>query len=214
MNETKKNAAMALIEKAEQRMRENVDDEIEAAKAGAFHTGIDIRKYEAAKAMFEEALQLEPGNQQALAGIADCNELLRGYVPVQCMVPVGSVMDIEGLLRVEGVSPSRREAPEPEKMPWELLREKRRRDRERLAYTGAMFGKAVEEADAQVEKIVAKAVAMAKKDPRNARAIHDAAVAEIGTFQERLDRGWKGHGPAVRDVALARLDAAFKAIDR
>ncbi len=99
-------------------------------------------------------------------------------------------------------------------MPWELLREKRQRDREGMAYTSAVFGRAAEEADAQAVDIVAKAVARAERDPRAARAIHDAALAEIGVLQERLDRGWKGHGPNIRDAALTRLEAAFKAFDQ
>ncbi len=211
MNEHPNMTAAGLIEKAERRMRDGVEAEIEAAKAGSFHAGVDTRKYEEARALFEQALQLEPGNQRAIAGIADCDEMLRGYVPVQYMVPVGGTMDLAKPITVKDVPTSN---PEPRKMPWELLHEKRQRDREGMAYTGAAFGKAAEEADAQAAGIVAKAVMKAERDPGAARAIHDAAVAEIGALQERLDRGWKGHGPDVRDAALARLEAAFKAFDR
>lgn len=214
MNGNQDDAARSLVEKAERRMRDGVGAEIEAAKMGAFHSRVDAVKYEEAKAMFESALQLEPGNQRAVAGIADCDEMLRGYVPVQYMVPVGGTIDPERLLRVEGDPLPGPAAPQAEKMPWELMRERRQRDREGLAYTGAAFGKAEGEARALAADIVDRAVARAKREPRSAPAIHDAAVAELGELQERLDRGWKGHGPAVRDAALARLEAAFEALGR
>jgi hypothetical protein len=195
-------------------MWDDLEAEIESARAGAFHAGLDTRKYEEAKALFEKALQLEPGNQRAIAGIADCEEMLRGYVPVQHMVPVGRLSDASLLLPVEGDPTPSQNPPAPRKMPWELLREKRQRDREGMAYTGTMFGRVVEEASSQADGIIAKAVAMAGKDPSSSRAIHDAAVAEIEALQERLHRGWKGHGPDVLGAALEKLEAALKVVER
>jgi hypothetical protein len=195
-------------------MRENMDAEFEASGGGNFNEQVDARRYEEAKVLFEKALELEPGNQRAIQGKIDCEEMLRGYAPVQHMVRVDTFVD-DSILAPADDGPRTGSMPHPHrKMPWDELRERRRRDREGMAYTSAMFGRETENADNKVDDIITKALEMLKKDPGSARAVRDAAANEIEEFQRQLHRGWKGHGPEILDAALAKLDAAFRGIER
>jgi hypothetical protein len=210
MTEKRGHAVKRLVDKAERRMRDSVDAEIEVSADGRFHENVDIHKYEEAKKMFEEALQLDPGNPRAIRGISDCDEMLRGYVPVQRIARVARPVDAS-MLEPAAAGPNTKQGHSPpKKMPWEASRERRQRDREGMAYTTAMFGKEREAADAKVDAIIAEALERAKMEPGAAKVIRDAAANEIGEFQSQLHRGWKGHGPEILDAAIAKLNAAFK----
>nr|MDO8118735.1 tetratricopeptide repeat protein [Candidatus Sigynarchaeota archaeon] len=192
-----------LLARAKQLMLKDIEKEAEEMER-SMEPAIDFGKYEQARDIFEQVLELDPDNQDALQGISDCSTMLEPYHPVQYMAPIGDMpvnISMEDMI----LAPSgERSGMSRQGLPWEIMRARRGRNKEGIAYTARAFNEAGREASHDVECILEKARARANAGECKESIFRDIKQ-ELSDFQEGLDRGWKGHGPDVTTKSMQEL---------
>ncbi len=196
--------ARDLLQEARQLMLKNVEREA-AAMEMSMDPAVDFGKYEQAKALFQQVLELDPGNRDALQGIDDCDTMLEPYHPVQYMAPV---MDVHVKIPLDDIAfPSGAAGPGEEgvkRLPWEILRSRRGRDKAGIAHTQQAFNDAGRKASKDVDGMLEKARARVDGGESKEVVLSDVKQ-ELADFQADLDRSWKGHGPDILTGGMQAL---------
>ncbi|MFX0101001.1 MAG: hypothetical protein ACFFCS_15605 [Candidatus Hodarchaeota archaeon] len=193
----------ALLEEAENLLNKDIDNDIEELEKNSNSPMVNFDKYEKAKELFEKALEIDPQNERANYGFNACTQMLIPYHPVQYMMDVSADLKIDLITTIDGVEKNK---PAVEKKkPWEILADWRARDDAGIRYTQKAFGEASAKAEKEVLEIIARAKQQLESGEKQPAVIYDETLKEIEELQERLHRGWKGHGPEVLEMGLIEL---------
>lgn len=191
-----------LLDKAQALLMENIEEEVLKIESDADFFPEKPGKYEKALALFYKILAVDPQNQDALKGKDICEEMLQPYHPVQYMVP-SEGLDIAATPSVVDNKEHKKKQGKKQ-LPWEMLKERRIRDRRGLDYTASEFGKAEQYAKREIEKILSKFI-----EESDIASDYEMILKEtkkiINEYQEKLNQSWKGHGPSIISHAYKYL---------
>ncbi len=165
------------------------------------------QQYEQAKALFEEALKLNPESSRAQEGLANCLEMLSPYIPVQYLEPPTALGEIQPLLGEPSSQPA------PPQTPWGIRRALRKRQREGMAYTGQAFSAEGKRLRSKAASIVAEAKRMVSSGELSAELAYKRAEQQLKEMQKANNRNWKGQGPSFYPEALSALRKALELSD-
>lgn len=200
----------ALLDEAEALLNKDIDKDIDELQKRSHNPRINYDKYEKAKVLFEKALEIDPGDPRANDGMNACMQMLQPYYPVQYMAPIDDNLKVDLTPVVDAGSRDQATVGEREKKkPWEILADYRARDREGIKYTEKAFGEAKEKARKEILALVARAKQRLESGEKDLALIYEEAKKEIEDMQERVHRGWKGHGPEIREFAIEKLKEAL-----
>jgi hypothetical protein len=161
-------------------------------------------KYEEAERLYDEILENDPDNLEAIQGKDDCRIMIEPVIPVQHLAVPAGWDDPEYVRLVKQL--------EEAQTPWDKRRAEIALDRCALRYTGYVFSQAKKKMAVEVDKII-KEARRKIENGRPAERVYLEAEAELKTLQESAHRNWKGHGPEFLKEALEKLDAYYEEND-
>ncbi|MFC1568096.1 tetratricopeptide repeat protein [Candidatus Margulisiibacteriota bacterium] len=157
-------------------------------------------KYEEAERLYLEALRLDPDNLAAQKGRQDCQIMLEPAIPMQHLLPP---------MHDEGYKELIKEMEKAE-TPWDKRRAEIAIECYGVEYTGKVFAKEAKDLAAKADEMIEQAVQRAKKAGAEESTYMETAE-KLKSLQAEADCGWKGHGPAILETSLEKLDKLYKA---
>ncbi|OGB86998.1 hypothetical protein A3H38_03655 [candidate division WOR-1 bacterium RIFCSPLOWO2_02_FULL_46_20] len=159
-------------------------------------------KYEVAEKLYDQILEADTQNKEALRGKADCRIMLEPIIPVQHLAIPAGYADPEYQELLQQFAGA--------KAPWDKRQLAIALDRYAVKYTGQVYSEDAGKKGKEAENIVNKA----KKRIKSKKAAEPAyleTARELFQLQKEADRSWKGHGPEILGPALKKLDDSYAA---